>query len=73
MAANEQAEFMGVPSDTADQLQQAPTENKHGMPGPGKEFNGETDMSFGSVAPVRREFGEPGHPGSGWSLLRNHD
>jgi len=59
---------------TADQLEQAPTENKFEMGGPGKEFNGEQDVNFNAVAPYRNPpHGEPGHPGSAWTFEKYHD
>ena len=59
---------------TADQLEQAPTENKHDLPGPGKDFNGEQDLNFSSIAPARHpEHGAPGHSGSGWSFDKYRD
>jgi hypothetical protein len=35
-----------APSGTATQLQAGPTENKHGLPGPGQEFHGNSDLSI---------------------------
>jgi hypothetical protein len=59
---------------TADQLEQGTTENKHELPGPGKEFNGEQDLNFASVAPPRNPpHGEPGHPGSAWTFDKYRD
>lgn len=58
---------------TADQLDQAPTENKFEMGGPGKEFGGEESLDFNSVAPERHQHGEPGHPGSAWTFEKYRD
>lgn len=59
---------------TADQLEQAPTENKHPIGTPGKEFNGEQDVNFAAVATPRHPpHGEPGHPGSGWTFEKYRD
>lgn len=59
---------------TADQLEQGPTDNKHPVASPGKEFHGQHDLDFASVARAKHPpHGEPGHPGSPWSLSKNHD
>jgi hypothetical protein len=59
---------------TADQLESGPTENKHELGGPGKEFNGEQDLSFESVAPYRNpEFGDWPAGKSGWTFEKYRD
>lgn len=56
---------------TAQQLEQAPVDNEHSLDAPpGKEFNGEHDMNFGAVAPLKDDgFGVPTPSQScGWSF-----
>ena len=59
---------------TADQLEEGPTENKHDLPGPGKELNGEQELEFDSVAPYRNpDFGEWPSDSSGWTFDKYRD